>query len=100
MISYGGILVRCMDAINGFKRKYDIWPSCLYLSPEEHYVLITHHLTLEGYLRLCDFLDVISQVKTNIKTTGSNNRLFDYVMENGFDERGQNKSIQEVLGFY
>ena len=95
--SSGGNLVRCMEAINGFKRKYGIWPSHLHVDSGTLYALVNYHLTEEGCERLCSFITLVSEASTNIKTTGPDNRVFDYSIEGWPDDQNVDINIESII---
>lgn len=95
--SGGGTLIRCLEAINGFKRKYGIWPSHLHVDSGTLYALVNFHLTEEGLERLCGFITVVSKSNINIKATDPDNRTFDYSTEGWPDDPNTDADIESVI---
>jgi len=94
---HGGNLVRCMEAINGFKQKYNIWPSHLHIAPGTLYTLVNHHLTEEGFERLCRFMTLVVEANATIKTTAPDNRVFDYSIEGWNDDKNPDINIENII---
>src|SRR5712692_8188914 len=56
--SPGGVLVRVIEALNGFKTKYGHWPRTLELDNETIALLATQSLTPRGFFLLHSKIDL------------------------------------------
>lgn len=94
----GGALIRVIQAINGFKIKYGIWPSNIYINAESLEAIKSHHLTPDGFRRLNGFININSTREIVVIAKGPSRRSFDYGLEE-FDHKKIEIGIAELLGF-
>lgn len=77
----GGVLVRVVEALKGFRTKHGYWPTSLEAPPLTISLLATHHLTPLGFFLLQSKLDVIEADEERIIARGEGDDAFDYGAE-------------------
>lgn len=96
--SHGGILVRVLEAINGFKSKHGFWPSEMHINSETLKALSEVHLTKDGLRKLSGFLSILANDEVGIVTKGPDGSYFDYGVE-GWQSSPPEVKVEELLGF-
>lgn len=76
--SPGGITVRVIEALNGFKRKYGYWPSKLMAESELITFLATTSLTPLGFFLLQSKVELVAGSRGDIVATGRGSDSFSY----------------------
>lgn len=94
----GGVLVRVITAIDGFKQKHGKWPAELWISQESLNTLFEYHLTDEGRTRLENFIMIKPTNEMDI-TAKSGQLDFDYGNEMTSNE-SISASVSSILGFH
>lgn len=83
--SPGGILVRAIDALNGFHRKHGYWPSTLTADSALISFLATTSLTPLGFFLLQSKVELIEGVEGDVVATGRDGDSFSYGNEGWHD---------------
>jgi hypothetical protein len=96
--SRGGILVRSMEALNGFKTKYGYWPSVLEADAGTIAVLATECLTPLGFFLLQSKIDLVEGGEGHILSKGEVGDVFNYGDEGWQSESGHRHDAQTWLG--
>jgi len=94
----GGILVRVLEAINGFRTKYGIWPTCVEMGAETLSVLAFHHLTPFGLYLLQSKIEV-SVGREGTIVAKDNEKTFDYGSEGWQTGNSHRHNASDWLGF-
>ncbi|MDP4078336.1 hypothetical protein [Acidovorax sp. A1169] len=76
--SQGGITVRFIEALNGFKTKFGYWPETLEVSPETLAMLATTCLTPLGFFLLQSKVELVINADEKILAKGARGETFDY----------------------
>lgn len=97
VVKHGGNLVRIMQALDGFKGKYGIWPSELHMSQDSIDTIARFHLSTEGYRRLTAFVNIVTSKKEVIIAKGPGRRTFNYGDE-GWAGPSPEVGAAELLG--
>lgn len=77
----GGVLVRVVEALNGFRTKHGYWPRSLEAPALTISLLATHHLTPLGFFLLQSKLELTEADEERIVARGENEDAFDYGTE-------------------
>jgi hypothetical protein len=84
----GGVAVRFIEALNGFKTKYGYWPDRIEAEPETICVLATHCLTPLGFFELQSKVELARGEPGKIVATARGDDAFDYGEEGWQTEHG------------
>lgn len=76
--SPGGITVRVIEAINGFKSKHGYWPSTIAADAELVATLATQCLTPLGFFLLQSKIDIVIGESCKLIANGNDRDVFDY----------------------
>lgn len=74
----GGVAVRFIEALNGFKTKYGYWPDTIEAEAATICALATHCLTPLGFFLLQSKVDLIEGQPGVILAKGREGEVFDY----------------------
>jgi hypothetical protein len=74
----GGVLVRFIEAFNGFKTKFGYWPELVEAEPATISALATHCLTPLGFFLLQSKVDVVEGDRGKILAKSRRGDVFDY----------------------
>ncbi|MDI1270496.1 MAG: hypothetical protein PSV40_15520 [Polaromonas sp.] len=96
--SSGGITVRFVEALNGFKTKFGYWPEVLEAEAATIAVLATECLTPLGFFLLQSKVDVVAGVEGRILAKGRNGDIFDYGEEGWKTPDGHRQDARSWLG--
>ena len=96
--SPGGVLVRVIEALNGFKTKYGHWPKTLELDNETIALLATQSLTPRGFFQLHSKIDLEVGPPLKILAKGKAVEIFDYGEEGWKSPDGHRHSARQWLG--
>lgn len=95
----GGITVRFIEAINGFKTKHGCWPDVIEAEPETLIALATHYLTPLGFFLLQSKVSVRpGQEGRIIARSFQNDLAFDYGREGFLTEGKHRHDARQWLG--
>jgi 8-oxo-dGTP pyrophosphatase MutT (NUDIX family) len=94
----GGITVRFIEALNGFKTKYDYWPSVLEAEAETIAFLASQSLTPLGFFLLQSKVDLRIGEQGKILAKGKCGDVFDYGDEGWQSENGHKHDARQWLG--
>lgn len=76
--SPGGITVRFIEALNGFRKKFGYWPTTLEAEAQTIAFLATESLTPLGFFLLQSKVDVVIGDQGKILAKGPSGEVFDY----------------------
>ncbi|NHZ44588.1 hypothetical protein [Massilia aquatica] len=96
--SHGGILVRSMEALNGFREKYSYWPFVLEADAGTIAVLATGCLTPLGFFLLQSKIDLVEGGEGQILAKGRDGDVFNYGEEGWQSESAHRHDAQTWLG--
>lgn len=94
----GGITVRFIEALNGFKTKYDYWPSVLEAEAETIAFLASESLTPLGFFLLQSKVNLHIGEQGKILAKGKCGDVFDYGDEGWQSENGRKHDARQWLG--
>lgn len=86
--SPGGIIVRFIEALNGFKSKYGYWPSVVEAEEGTIAFLATESLTPFGFFLRQSKVDLVVGESSRILAKGKERDVFDYGEEGWQSEDG------------
>jgi hypothetical protein len=84
----GGVMVRVIEALNGFKTKHAHWPVRLEIEARTLSALATYHLTPLGFFVLQSKIELAEGVDGKLVAFGMNGESFDYG-EEGWQAEGR-----------
>jgi hypothetical protein len=96
--SPGGITVRFIEALNGFKNKYGHWPKTLEADAETIAFIATTSLTPLGFFLLQSKIDLVRGAEGKILTKGEREEVFDYGEEGWQSPCGHKHEASQWLG--
>jgi hypothetical protein len=94
----GGITVRFIEALNGFKTKFGYWPTTLEAEAETIAFLATTSLTPLGFFLLQSKVDLITGTQGKILVKGDRGEVFDYGEEGWQNPDGHKHDARQWLG--
>ena len=94
----GGVVVRFIEALNGFKTKFGYWPDVLEAESETIAALATHCLTPYGFFLLQSKVELRPGAEGKILAKGRGTDFFDYGEEGWQVEEGHKHDARAWLG--
>ena len=74
----GGVSVRVLEAINGFRTKYGYWPTQIEAEAGTITALATHHLTPLGFYLLQSKIEIAEGPMGQLFAKGRDGDIFNY----------------------
>lgn len=96
--SLGGITVRFIEAINGFKTKYGHWPTRVEADAQTIAFLATDSLTPLGFFLLQSKVELAVGEEMKIMAKGVGDEVFDYGTEGWQSEQIHKHDARQWLG--
>jgi hypothetical protein len=96
--SPGGITVRLIETLNGFKAKYGHWPTTLEAEAETIAFLATTSLTPLGFFLLQSKVNLVMGAEGKILAKGAREEVFDYGEEGWQSPDGHKHDARQWLG--
>lgn len=96
--SPGGITVRFIEAINGFRSKYGYWPTMIEAEDQTIAALAVHCLTPLGFFLLQSKIDLSIGQPGKILALGKPGDVFDYGEEGWQNQEGHKHNACQWLG--
>ncbi|ACY34791.1 hypothetical protein [Comamonas thiooxydans] len=96
--SQGGITVRIIEAINGFRAKHGRWPSKIQAEEATIAHLATVSFTPLGFFLLQSKLEVVVGEQGRILALGDGDEVFDYGERGWQESDGYNHDAMQWLG--
>ena len=96
--SPGGITVRLIEALNGFKTKFGHWPTTLEAGAETIAFLATTSLTPLGFFLLQSKVNLVTGEQGKIIAKGARGEVFDYGNEGWQNSDGHRHDARHWLG--
>lgn len=94
----GGITVRFIEAINGFRTKHGYWPIAIEAESATISALATHCLTPLGFFLLQSKIDLKEGEMGKIIAYGKDRDTFDYGEEGWKNKEGHKHDARQWLG--
>lgn len=94
----GGVVVRFIEAINGFRSKHGCWPSKVLAEEATIAHLATVSLTPLGFFLLQSKLEVVVGEQGRILALGDGGEVFDYGEEGWQESDGHRHDAMQWLG--
>lgn len=94
----GGVLVRVVEALNGFRTKHGSWPKRLELDAETIAMLATQSLTPRGFNKLSSKVELVVGSPLRIVARGNSGEDFDYGDEGWRSPNGHRHDAMQWLG--
>lgn len=95
----GGVSVRIVEALNGYRTKYGRWPEVLECEPELIAMLATSCLSPLGFYMLQSKVRLVQGSRTTLVAKGNGGEVFDYGGEGWQSESGHQHDAREWLGW-
>lgn len=94
----GGVTVRIIEALNGFRTRHGHWPVQLELDAETIATLACHYLTPQGFYQLQTHVSIVRGADGIILAKGERGETFDYGEEGWQNEQGHVHDAMVWLG--